>query len=78
MSAMFGLQLKDRVRANDLMLGMNETIDLFAIANCVRWYCHVLRREDGHILRRALNFKIEGHRKKWRLNWTWKKQVEEV
>ena len=37
----------------------------------------MLRREDGHILRSALDFKVEGQRKKWRLKRTWKKQVEE-
>ena len=40
-------------------------------------YGHVLRREDGHILRRALDFKVEGQKKKWRLKRTWKNQVEE-
>ena len=23
-------------------------------------YCHVLSREDGHVLRRALDFEVEG------------------
>ena len=43
-----------------LMLGLNETTDQFAMANSVRWYGHVLRREDGHVVRRALEFKVEG------------------
>ena len=37
----------------------------------------MLRREDGHVLRRALNFEVEGQRKKGRPKRTWKKQVEE-
>ena len=37
----------------------------------------MLRREDGHVLRRALYFEVEGQRKKWRPKMTWKKQVEE-
>ena len=41
------------------------------------WYGHVLRREDGHVLRRALDLEVEDQRKKGRLNKTWKKQVEE-
>ena len=55
--AMRGVQLKDRKGVNELMLmlGSNETIDLLAMANSVRWYGHVLRREDGHILRRVLD-----------------------
>ena len=37
----------------------------------------MLRREDGHILRKALDFEVEGQRKKSRLKRTWKRQVEE-
>ena len=37
----------------------------------------MLRRKDGHVLRRALDFAIEGQRKKGRPRRTWKKQVEE-
>ena len=32
-----------------LMLGLNKTVDLFAMVNSVHWYGHVLRREDGDI-----------------------------
>ena len=60
---MCGVQLKDRQRSTDLML----------IANSVRWYGHVLRRKDGHIMRMALDSEVEGQRKKI----TWKKQVGE-
>ena len=64
-NAMCGVQLKVRDRSSDLML--IETIDQLAMANSVRWYGHVLRREDGHVLRRALDFEVEGQRKKGRL-----------
>ena len=47
------------------------------MANSVCWYGHVLRREDGHILRRTLYFEVEGQRKKRRQKRTWKKQFEE-
>ena len=60
-----------------LMLGLNETMDHLAMANSVHCYCHVLRREDGHVLSRALEFEVESQRKKGRLKRTWKKQVEE-
>ena len=77
--AMCGVQLKDRRRFIDLMLmlGLNDTIDQLAMANSVRWYGHVLRREDGHVLRRALDFEVEGQRRKGWSKRTWKKQVEE-
>ena len=47
------------------------------MANSVRWYGDVLRREDGHVLRRALDFEVNGQRKKGRPKWTWKKKVKE-
>ena len=75
--AMYGVQLKDRKRSTDLMLklGLNEAKDQMAMEDSVRWYGDVLRREDGHILRRALDFVVEGQRKKVRPERTW--QVEE-
>ena len=59
------------------MFGLNETMDQFAITNSVCWHGDVLRREDGHVLRRAVNFEDEGQRKKGKPRRTWKKQVEE-
>ena len=66
-------------RSKDLMLisGLNDSIDQLAMANSVHWYGHVLRREDGNVLRRALDFQVKGQRKNERLKRTWKKQVEE-
>ena len=76
---MFGIQLIDRKIFRDLMMmfGLNETLDQFTIVSSVCWYGHVLWREDGHFLRRALDFKVEGLLKKGRLIRKWKKQVEE-
>ena len=77
--AVCGVQLKDRNRSMDFMsmLGLSETMDQLTTANSVHWYGRVLRREDGHVLRRALDFEVEGQRKKWRPKRTCKKQVEE-
>ena len=75
--AMCGVQLKDRKRSTDLMLGLNETIDQLAMANSVDWHDHLLRREYGHVLRKALDFEVEGQRMKERPKRTWKKLVEE-
>ena len=48
-----------------------------AKANGVRWYGHVLRRDDGHILRKALEFEVKGKRKQGHEpNKMWKMQVE--
>ena len=47
------------------------------MAYSVRWYGLVLRLEDDHVLRRVLDFEVEGQRRKWRPRRTLKKQVEE-
>ena len=56
---MFGVQLQDGKKTTNLMLmmGLNETIDQFALANSVCWHGHVTRREDGHVMRRVMVMK---------------------
>ena len=50
---MCGIQFKDRKRSTDLMfmMSLSETMDQLAMASSVCWYGHVLRGEDGHVLR---------------------------
>ena len=54
----YGVQFQDGRGAKDseLMLGFNETVDQWAVAMCVCRY--------GHVLRMALQFKVEGQRMK--------------
>ena len=75
---MCGVQLENRKRSTYLMfvLGLSETKDKLAMANSVRWYGHVLGREDGHVLRRTLDFEVDVQSKKGKLERTWIKQVE--
>ena len=70
--AMRGAKLMEKKRTEDLMemLGLKET------ANRVRWYRHVLRRDDGHVLRKPLEFEVRGKRKPGQPKKTWKMQVE--
>ena len=51
----------ERRRTEDLMemLGLKETVIQMAKVNGVRWYGHVLRRDDGHVLRKALGFEVK-------------------
>ena len=56
---------------------LKETIDQLATANGVRWYGHVLRRDDDSVLRIAVNLEVSGKRKRRQPRKTWKKQVEE-
>ena len=48
------------------MLGLKETVVQMAKANEVRWYELVLRRDDEHVLRKALEFEVNGKRKRGR------------
>ena len=41
-------------------VGIKETVVQMAKVNGVRWFGHVLRREDGHVLRKALEFEVKG------------------
>ena len=65
---MCGAKLMAKKRTEDLMemLGLKETVVQMAKANGVRCYGHVLRRDDGHVLRKALEFKVKGKRKQGR------------
>ena len=47
-----------------------------AKVNGVRWYGHVLRRDDGHVLRKVLDFELKGKRKRGRPKKMWKMQVK--
>ena len=72
--AMCGAKLMEKKRAEDLveMLGLKETAVQLAKANGVRWYGHVLKRDDGHVLRKALEFEVRGKRKPGRPKKKWK------
>ena len=63
--AMCGANLMEKKRTDDLMemLRLKETVFQMAKANRVRRYGHVLRRDDGHVLRKALEFEVKGKRK---------------
>ena len=52
-------------------------MDGLARASGVQWYGHVLRRENGDVLRRALDFEVAGRRECGRQNMRGKRQVEE-
>ena len=79
MRAMCRVKLIEKRRSQELMslLGLKDTLDGLARASGVQWYGHVLRRDDGDVLRRALDFEVAGRRGRGRPNITWKRQVEE-
>ena len=71
-----GVKLLDRRNSEKLMdmLGIKESLDRMAKASSMRWYGHVLRKEDENVIVKALKFEVSGSR--GRPNQTWKKQVE--
>ena len=66
--AMCGQKVVDRKTTKERMdmLGLKETIDRLATVNGVRWYGHVLRRDDDSVLRVALNLEVSGKEKRER------------
>ena len=74
MRAMCGQKVVDKKTTEQMnMLRLKETIDRSATANGVRWYGHVLRRDDDSVLRVTLDLEVSGKRKRGRLKRTWKK-----
>ena len=66
MRAMCDQKVVDRKTTEEQMdmLGLKENIDRLATANGVRWYGHVLRRDDDSVLRVALDLKVSANRKR--------------
>ena len=59
------------------MLGLTNTLDGLARVSGVRWYGHVLRRDNGDFLRRKLDLKVAEKIEREQPNIPWKRQVEE-
>ena len=72
--SMCGVKLVDRKKMEDLMemLGLTETLDRMAKANGIRWYKHVIRRDDD-IMKKAMMMEVNGKRKRGRPKLTWKR-----
>ena len=77
--AMCDQKVVDRKTNEEQMdrLVLKETTDQLATANGVKWYGHMLRRDDDSILKVAQDLEVNGKRKQGQLKTTWKKQVEE-
>ena len=58
------------------MLGLKEAVVQMTKVNRMRWLGHVLRRDDGHVLRKVLEFEVKGKRKQGRPKKTWKILME--
>ena len=60
---MCGVKLIEKERSQELMslLGLKDALEL-AWASGVSWYRDVLRRDNGNVLRRVLEFEVAGRR----------------
>ena len=68
----------DRKHTDEFMdfLVLNEPMDKMEKTNKVRWYRHVSRREDGDVLRKALEFKLDRQKKNESSEVTWRTQMK--
>ena len=79
---MCGVKVQGRVPSKELRetLGLGNII-LVLKQNRLRWYGHVLRKEDNDWVKKCMEYEVEGARprgrpkKSWRL---WKKTVKHV
>ena len=75
---MASVRWEDRVSNDEVRrrCGVENIIDILRRSR-LRWYGHVKRREDDHILRRALDMDVEGVRPRGRPRKVWRRCVEE-
>ena len=74
---MCGVEFEERNGVKGLMLSLKEGMDVVGCGNSVCWYGHGLRREDGYVLRIALDFAVDGQRKKVWAGRTWMRMLME-
>ena len=72
---MCGVKLHDRVPSKELR-GRLELEDIISVLrrNRLRWYGHVLRKEDW--VKKCMEYKVEGTRPRGRPKKTWRQIVE--
>ena len=57
-------QRQKKIYRFDVHAGFEENYRSVGYGKQCYWHGHVLKREDGHVLRRALDFEVYGKRKK--------------
>ena len=72
------VKLRDRKSNVELMsvVGLSKDIVTMVRRSRLRWYGHVLRRDEGVGIRRALEFEVEGVSGRGRPRMAWKEQAE--
>ena len=80
MRDMCGQKVVDRKTTEEQMnmLGLKETMDRLATTNGVRWYGHVLKRDDDNVLRVAMDLAMSDNRKRGRPKKQMEKETEKI
>ena len=68
-----GVSLCDKRRSDELekMIGLEQNVITVAAQSRLRWYGHVMRREEDNGIRKVLDFKVNGVRPNGRPSLTW-------
>jgi len=74
---MCGVKLKDRLPSKELRerLGVDD-IALLLQRNRLRWYGHVLRKDDDYWVKTCMEYEVEGSRPRGRPKKTWKEDCQ--
>ena len=74
---MCGVKLQDRIPSKGLSerLGLHDIISVLQ-RNMLRWYGHMLRKEDNDWVKKCMEYEVEGVRPRGRPKKTWRKIVE--
>jgi len=74
---MCGVKLQDRVPSKELR-GRLELDDIISVLqkNRLRWYGHVLRKEDSDWVKKCMEYEVKGTRPRGRPKKTWREIVE--
>ena len=72
-----GVRLQDRVLSKGLRERRQlDDIILVLQQNGLRWYGHVLRKEDNYWVKKCMEYEVEGTRPRGRPKKTWREIVE--
>ena len=76
---MCGMELQDRVPSKELRerLGLDDIISVLQ-QNRLRWYGHVLRKENNDWVKKCMEYEVEGAWPRGRPKKTWREIVEKT
>ena len=75
---MSGVTREDRIR-NEYIRGSSKVVEISKKAQegRLRWYGHLLRREEDHVGRRIMEMEVHGRRRRGRPKKRWKDSIRE-